>query len=152
MTSASDEKWRPFNCFFSPGNGGGGPDPENRVDDKEIGSPGRPVSSRLQVPGERGHCRARTRPLSCFPGSFFLQNALQLHQQLWVTLRVVNLALWKIINEEDAILFPKKSRRELSQRIFALWIFWDGLSRYAATPLIVALSPGHSDITRCRPW
>ena len=24
--------------------------------------------------------------------------------------------------------------------------------RYAATPLIVALSPGHSDITRFRPW
>jgi len=27
----------------------------------------------------------------------------------------------------------------------------DGVSRYAATPLIVALSPGHSDITRLRP-
>jgi len=27
-----------------------------------------------------------------------------------------------------------------------------GLSRYTATPLIVALSPGHSDITRFRPW
>ena len=26
------------------------------------------------------------------------------------------------------------------------------MSRYAATPLIVALSPGHSDITRLRPW
>jgi hypothetical protein len=26
-----------------------------------------------------------------------------------------------------------------------------GLSRYAVTPLIVALSPGHSDITRSRP-
>jgi len=26
------------------------------------------------------------------------------------------------------------------------------LSRYAATPLIVALSPGHSDITSFRPW
>ena len=24
--------------------------------------------------------------------------------------------------------------------------------RYAATPLIIALSPGHSDITRFRPW
>ena len=38
------------------------------------------------------------------------------------------------------------------QRIFALGIFWGELSRYAATPLIVALSPGHSDITRFRPW
>jgi len=26
------------------------------------------------------------------------------------------------------------------------------VSRYAATPLTVALSPGHSDITRFRPW
>ena len=26
------------------------------------------------------------------------------------------------------------------------------MSHYAATPLIVALSPGHSDITRLRPW
>ena len=26
------------------------------------------------------------------------------------------------------------------------------MSRYATTPLIVALSPGHSDITRFRPW
>ena len=38
-----------------------GPDPENRVGDQVIGSPGRPVSSGLQVPGEPGHCRARTR-------------------------------------------------------------------------------------------
>ena len=26
------------------------------------------------------------------------------------------------------------------------------MNRYAATPLIVALSPGHSDITKFRPW
>ena len=26
------------------------------------------------------------------------------------------------------------------------------MSRYAATPLIVALTPGHSDITRFLPW
>jgi hypothetical protein len=26
------------------------------------------------------------------------------------------------------------------------------VSRYAATPLIISLSPGHSDITRFRPW
>jgi hypothetical protein len=28
------------------------PDPENRVGDQDIGSPGRPVSSGLQVPGK----------------------------------------------------------------------------------------------------
>jgi len=42
--------------------------------------------------------------------------------------------------------------RELFQRMFALGIFWSGVSRYATTPLIVALSPGHSDIIRFRPW
>jgi len=39
-----------------------GPDPENRVSDQDIGSPGVPVSSGLQVPGEPGHCCAKTRP------------------------------------------------------------------------------------------
>ena len=39
-----------------------GPDPENRVGNQEIGSPGRPFSSGLQVSGEPGHCCARTRP------------------------------------------------------------------------------------------
>jgi len=43
-------------------------------------------------------------------------------------------------------------RRKLFQWIFALGIFWGGVSRYATTPLIFALSPGHSGITRFRPW
>ena len=30
--------------------------------------------------------------------------------------------------------------------------FWGGVTRYAAIPLIVALSPGHSGITRFRSW
>ena len=42
-----------------------GPDPENRVGDQDNGRPGRPVSSGLPVPGEPGHCRARTRPPWC---------------------------------------------------------------------------------------
>jgi len=65
MISAPEEKWRLFNCFFSVQGKGGrptGPDPENRVGDQDIGSPGKAVSSGLQVPGEPGHCRARTRP------------------------------------------------------------------------------------------
>jgi len=45
----------------------------------------------------------------------------------------------------------KKSRRELFQRIFALGIFWGGVSRYAIAPLIVVLSLGHSDINRFCP-
>ena len=65
MTSTSDEKWLPFNYFFSPGTVGSptGPDLENRVGDQDIGSPGRPVCTGLQMPGKTGHCRARTRSL-----------------------------------------------------------------------------------------
>jgi len=36
--------------------------------------------------------------------------------------------------------------------MFALGIFWEGVNRYATTPLIFALSPGHSDINRFLPW
>jgi len=73
-----------FHLLFSvQGTGGSptGPDPENRVGDQETGSPGRPVSSGLQVPVEPGHFRARTRSLGDLPAVFFLPNVLQLNQQ-----------------------------------------------------------------------
>ena len=53
-----------FQLFFSvQGTGGSptGPNPENRVGDQDIGSPGRLVSSGLKVHVTPGHCRARTR-------------------------------------------------------------------------------------------
>ena len=52
-----------FQFFLVQRTGGSppGPDPENRVGDQDTGSPGRPVFSELQVPGETGHCHARTR-------------------------------------------------------------------------------------------
>ena len=126
------QKWRPFNCFSIQGSGGSpmGPGPENRVGDQDIGSPGRPISSGLQVPGEPGYCRARTRPLGDLPAAlvFFLQNVLQLHQQIWVILWVDSLALWKIMNEENAVLIPKNwGRQEISsgilysELIFGAW-------------------------------
>ena len=64
MTFASDEKMATFNRFSVQGTGGSpvGPDLENRLGDQDNASPGRSVSSGLQVPGEPGHCRARTRP------------------------------------------------------------------------------------------
>jgi hypothetical protein len=37
------------------------------------------------------------------------------------------------------------------QRFFTFFFVGGGVSFYAATPLIDALSPGHSDITRFRP-
>ena len=49
-----------FQLFFSVQGTGGSPkvpDLENRVGDEEVGSPGRPLSSGLQVPGEQEHCR-----------------------------------------------------------------------------------------------
>ena len=49
--------------FPVQGTGGSltGSDPENRVGDQDTGSPGWPVSSGLQVPGELVHCHAGTR-------------------------------------------------------------------------------------------
>jgi len=49
--------------FSAQGTGGSptGPDPENKLDAQDIGSPGRPVSSGLQVLSEPGHCSARTK-------------------------------------------------------------------------------------------
>jgi len=69
MTSALDEKWRTFNCFSVQETGGSptGPGPENRVGDQDTGSPGRPVSSGLQVSGEPGHCRQEQDPLGGLP-------------------------------------------------------------------------------------
>ena len=51
-------------AFSVQGTGGSptGPDPENRMDYQDTGSPDRPVSSGLKVPGEAGHCLARIRP------------------------------------------------------------------------------------------
>ena len=138
--------------FSVQGTGGSptGPDQENRVSDQDTGSPGRPVSSGLQVPGEPGHCRTRTRPLSDLPAVFFLQNVLQLHQQRCVILRVDSLALCKIINE-DSVLIPKNRGEKFPSGFLHSEFFGDGMSRYAAIPLIVALFPGHSYITRFRP-
>ena len=46
-----------------------------------------------------------------------------------------------------------KNRGEIFPADFCTRIFLGGgVSRNAATPVIVALSPGHSDITRFRPW
>jgi len=63
------------------------------------------------------------------------------------------LALWKIINEEDAVLISKNPGEKFSSGFYT-WKFlgWGGVRRYTPTILIVALSPGHSDIIRFRPW
>jgi len=70
--------------FSVQGTGGNpGPDPESRVGDQHIGSPGRPVSFGLQVSGEprRGIVVQEQDSLGELPAAFFLQNVFQLHQQ-----------------------------------------------------------------------
>ena len=69
--------------FSVQGTGGSptGPDPENRVVDQDTGSPGRPVSSGLQVPDEQGTVIQEQDLLGELPAAFFLKNILQLHQQ-----------------------------------------------------------------------
>ena len=88
--------------FSVQGTGGSstGPDPKNRLGDQGNGSSGRPVYSGLQVPGEPGHCCARTRPpwwpsRGVFPSKC---PSIAPDQQRWVILCVYSMALWKIIN------------------------------------------------------
>jgi len=97
------------------------------------------------------HCLQKQDLLGEIPAVFSLQNILQLHQQRLVILRLDSLALWKIINEEDAVLIPKIGGGNFLVD-FCTRNYWGAVSRYTATPVLVALSPVHSDITRFCPW
>ena len=83
MTSASEKNGDRSIVSSVQGTGGSPtePDPENRLGDPDIGNPGSPGSSGLQVPGETGNVRARTKPLGEIPAGIFLQNVLQVYQQ-----------------------------------------------------------------------
>jgi hypothetical protein len=100
-------------------------------------------------------CRAKTRPIWRLSRRVFSSKYSSISPAEMLILRVDSLPLWKIINEEDAVLIPKsRGRRELFQQLIAIGKFWGlgGVSRYAATLLIVALSSGYSDVTMFRPW
>jgi hypothetical protein len=56
-----------------------GPNPENRVDNQDTGSPVKPVSSGLKV--SRSIVVQEQDPFGELPAAFFLQNVFQLHQQ-----------------------------------------------------------------------
>ena len=64
-------------------------------------------------------------PLGELPAAFFLQNVLCLHHQRCVILRVDSLALWKIVNEEHAVLSPKIEMRTFPADICTR-NFWGG--------------------------
>jgi len=124
MTYASNNKLRLFNFFSVHGRDGSptGPDAENRVGDQDTGSPGRPVSSGLQVPCEPGHWRARTRPPWLPYRGVFPSKCPSI-----ATAEIRNTPCWYFGLLEDnrwggCRLDPKKSRPELFQRIFVLWI------------------------------
>ena len=53
-------------------------------------------------------------PLDNLPAAILLQNVLQLHQRRSVILRIDSMALWKVINEEDAVLIPKNRGEKFS--------------------------------------
>jgi len=74
-------------------------------------------------PVSRGIVAQEQDPLGELPVAFLVQNILQLHQQRSVILRLDSLALWKIINEEDAVLIPT-NRGENFPADFCTRNFW----------------------------
>jgi hypothetical protein len=94
--------------------------------EQETGSPGRPVSSGFKCPVRRGIFVQEQEPLGETPAAFSLQNALKLHQQRWVILRIDSLALWKIINAEDAVLISKNRVEKFYSGSLHLEIFGAG--------------------------
>jgi len=139
MTSESEEKWRPFNCFFQSRE----QVVLRRGQIRRIGWMIKIMEAQVgqfllgwKCPVSRGIVVQEQDRLGELLATFFLQNVLQLHQQRWVILRVDSLALWKINNKEDAILIPRnRGRRELFQRIFALGIFWGGAGWATIPPI-----------------
>ena len=86
MTFASDEKWRPFNCFFQSRERVVVRRGQIRIIGWVVKISEAKVSQffcRVEMPGEPWHCRARTTPTGELLAelAFFLQNVLQLHQQ-----------------------------------------------------------------------
>ena len=124
-----------------------GPDPENRVGDQDTGSPGRPVSSGLQVPGEPGHCRARTRPPWWTSSGVFpsIAPAEMSDTPRWLSGPLKD-------NQWGCHLDPNKIDARTFPADFCTRDFLGRGEPLCACTLIVALSPGHSDITRFRPW
>jgi len=85
-------------------------------------------------------------PLGDYSAGFFLQNVLKLHQQRWIILRVDSLALWKIINEENAVLITKNRGEKFSSRFLHSEFF--GVWWAAIPPLRMAtvfFPPGYND-------
>jgi len=79
-----------------------------------------------KCPVSRGIVVQEQEPLGDIPAVFFLQNVLQLHQQRCIILHVDRLAVWKMINEEDAVLIPKNQGENFSSTFLHSELFGPG--------------------------
>ena len=68
-----------------------------------------------KCPVSRGIAVQKQDPLGEFPAVFFLQKGLQMNHQRWIMVRVDIVTLWKMINEEDAVLIPKSRGENFSR-------------------------------------
>ena len=100
MTSASDEKWRTFYCFFQSRD----QVVVRRGQIQRIGWVIKNLETQVgqfhlgcKCPVSRGIVVKEQEPLGDFPAAFFLHNDLQLHQHRLVILLVDILAFWKIM-------------------------------------------------------
>jgi len=91
-------------------------------------------------------------PLGDLPVAFFLQKCPSITPAEMSNTPRDNLAIRKVINEEDAVLIPKNRGENFSSRFLHSEFFGGWVSHYATTSFIVALSLGHSVITRFHPW
>ena len=89
-----------------------------------------------KFPVSRGIVVQEQDTLGDLPAAFSLQNVLQLHQQRWIILRVDSLALWEVINEEDAVLIPKNRGENFSSGFLHSEFFGAG---WAAMPSVHGL-------------
>ena len=64
--------------------------------------------------------------LGDLPAAFFFQNGLQSHRQRLVILTVDSLALWKIINDDDAFLISKNRGENISSGFLHSEVFGAG--------------------------
>jgi hypothetical protein len=78
------------------------------------------------VPEEQGYFIQEQDNPGQIPAVFLLQNVLQLHQQRSVILCVDSFALWNIINEQNYLLIPKKSRWKVSSGYLHSEFLWPG--------------------------
>jgi len=96
MTSASDEKWRHFNCIFQSRE----QVVVRRGQIRRIGWVIKKSEAQIgqfflscKCPVSRGIVVQEQDPLGDLPAAFFSPNVLHLHQQRWIILRVNSLAL-----------------------------------------------------------